>query len=88
MRTNFGEWTYDRHLLTLTFRDVYEIDLERIRDSASMLDWIFQVQAKRWATPAVMNDLLAAFQAIFDPQRNLCSWGQDRRLPAHFLEAA
>jgi hypothetical protein len=51
----------------------YEIDLERVRDSAAALDWIFQILGKNWATQRVMKDLLEAFDDIFHPQANLCS---------------
>jgi hypothetical protein len=51
----------------------YEIDLERIHDSAAMLDWIFQIQGKTWASARVTKDLLNAFDSIFNPQANLCS---------------
>jgi hypothetical protein len=51
----------------------YEIDLERVRDSAAMLDWIFQIRGKSWASSRVMRDLLEAFHSIFYPQASLCS---------------
>jgi hypothetical protein len=38
-----------------------------------MLDWIFQISNKTWATPDVAKDMLTAFEHIFRPQRNLCS---------------
>ncbi|MHB8501414.1 MAG: hypothetical protein ACYDHE_10785 [Candidatus Acidiferrales bacterium] len=56
----------------------YEIDIERIHRSSKMLDWIFQVNGKTWATARVMKDLLNAFDSIFHPQRNLCSGGGDK----------
>jgi hypothetical protein len=55
------------------FFGTYEIDLERVRDSAALLDWIFQIQKKLWASARVVKDLLNAFDSIFDPQANLCS---------------
>jgi hypothetical protein len=51
----------------------YEIDLETIRHSAGMLDWVFQISKKSWATRAVTKDLLNALDSIFHPQANLCS---------------
>ena len=51
----------------------YEIDLERVRDSAAALDWIFQILGKNWATQRVMKDLLNAIDDIIHPQANLCS---------------
>jgi hypothetical protein len=64
-----------------------EIDLDRIRDSAGLLDWIFQVEGKTWATARVTKDLLSAFDAIFHPQQNLCCGGGSKTIadPKAFL---
>jgi hypothetical protein len=51
----------------------YEIDLERITDSASMLDWISQIAKKTWATARVTRDLLNALEDVFRIQKHLCS---------------
>jgi hypothetical protein len=51
----------------------YEIDLERVHDSAALLDWIFQILGKTWATQRVVKDLLEAFDDIFHSQANFCS---------------
>jgi hypothetical protein len=50
----------------------YEVDLERISDSASMLDWISQIAKKTWATARVTRDLLNALEDVFHLQKNLC----------------
>jgi hypothetical protein len=67
----------------------YEIDIERIRDSAAMLDWIFQIRRKGWATARVMRDLIEALNDIFEPQANLCSAGCNKRIgnPKKFLRS-
>ena len=57
----------------LAYLGKYEIDIERIPYSAAMLDWIYQVNKKVWASARTMKDLLNAFEDIFDPQANLCS---------------
>lgn len=36
----------------------YEVDLERCRDSAELLDWILQVNLKTWCTPSIIKELL------------------------------
>jgi hypothetical protein len=51
----------------------YEIDIERIRRSSGMLDWIFQINGKSWANARVTKDLVNAFDDVFHPQANLCS---------------
>ena len=55
------------------FHGLYEVDLERVRDSAALLDWIYQINSKTWATARVTKDLLNALEDVFHPQRNLCS---------------
>jgi len=81
--TKWGNWVLDTKRLTLDFKkrnDEYEVDLEDIRDSATMLDWIFQIQGKAWATHKIMGDLLDAFNDVFSPQANLCSGGKDHKI--------
>ena len=57
----------------VAFIGKYEVDLERIEDSAAALDWVFQVAGKTWANARVTKDLLNAFDDIIHPQANLCS---------------
>jgi hypothetical protein len=47
-----------------------------------MLDWIFQLSAKRWMTAEDTTDLIEAFREIFDPQAHLCSFGMTREIDA------
>jgi hypothetical protein len=51
----------------------YEVDVERVSNSAAALDWFYQINKKAWANARVMKDLLNAFDDIFDAQANLCS---------------
>ena len=71
----------------------YEIDLERISDAASMLDWIFQIAKKTWATAKVTRDLLNALDDVIHPQKHLCDGamgsargGRVISNPAEFLQ--
>jgi hypothetical protein len=43
-------------------RVVYEIPINRCRDAAQVMNWIFQVKDKNWCTHKLMFDLLSAFQ--------------------------
>ena len=85
----WGDWTLDTHDSVLVLdthiegmRHQYEIELQKITDSAHMLDWIFQLRRKTWVTNDVMGDLLSAFQDIFQPQTYLCGAGHDKKLDA------
>jgi hypothetical protein len=71
----------------LAFLGRYEIDIEQIRHSAAMLDWIYQVNKKAWATARVTKDLVNAFDDVFHPQASLCSGGSDKIIqnPTAFL---
>lgn len=40
--------------------NLYEIDLERCVNSSQLLDRIFQINYKTWATPEVMKQILDA----------------------------
>jgi hypothetical protein len=62
--------------------EFYYINLNRIRNSAGMLDWIFQVKGKSVIGPQEMYDLLTAFHDIFQPQQTLCSGGNDHQIEA------
>jgi hypothetical protein len=76
------------------FHGPYEVDLERVRDSAALADWIFQINGKIWATARVMKDLLEAVDSVFHPQATLCSFacssgsgGKTIKNPKEFLPA-
>tara|TARA_R100000655_G_scaffold64935_1_gene103438 strand:+ start:120 stop:779 length:660 start_codon:yes stop_codon:yes gene_type:complete len=70
----WGDWYFDKSNLTLTFLPMsYEIDLARINSCASMLDWIFQLNGKKYSQDCV-KDLINAFGRIFEPQANCCSF--------------
>lgn len=56
----------------------YEIDFERCKTSAAVLDWIMQVAGKQWADDTTLAMLVRAFEYHLDPQRTLCSDGIER----------
>jgi hypothetical protein len=82
--TTWGCWKYHPENLTLECRDergfIYEVDLERCSTSAEVLDWIFQVSKKTWATADIVKDLLTAFDDLLSPQARLCSFGRGGRI--------
>lgn len=78
-RNRWGAWTY-RVNRTLECRNerggyIYDVDLDRCRTSAEVLDWIFQITAKTWASPEIVKDLLQAIRDLLGPQATLCSYG-------------
>jgi hypothetical protein len=88
----WGKWWLDVKRLCLVYQPEgrsggYEVDIEQINSSAEMLDWIFQINNKGWASAKDIADLLEAFGDIFYPQANLCSGGVDSQIenPTAFL---
>lgn len=80
----WGSWTLNPKNLSLE-REHYDISLKSIKNSAELLDWIFQVQSKTWAEPQVLHDLLAAFDDVLHPQENYCSMGVDHQVDSEKL---
>jgi len=70
-------WKYDAGQRTIQYK-YYWIDLDCCRSSASVLDWIMQINKKTWATDRVLADLVRAFHHLLRPQANLCSGGFER----------
>ena len=69
----WGPWIFDPGALALILPATgYQISLRKIRSSACMLDYIFEVNAKPWATNEIARNLLNAFQDLFDPRMTLC----------------
>jgi hypothetical protein len=66
---------------------VYEIDLERCDRSATILDTVFQLYNKQWATPELASKLLKAFDTASREihgkgiQGIYCPFGHDKQVP-------
>ena len=81
----WGNWHFDELNLCLnllldgyTHRfPFYQIDLETINSNSEMLDWIFQLSHKDYYANSV-EDLVKAFDVIFNPQNNCCSSGKNK----------
>lgn len=74
-RRRWGPWRYCRVYRTLTLQENgvdgnYEIDLEAVKDSSSMLGHILRVEKLHGEA---VRDLIQAFQSLLDPESNLCS---------------
>lgn len=69
---NEGKWRYRPENYTLTHSKYkYEIDIESCTSSEEILDWIFQIAGKTWATPSDIGNLVNALNALLDVQQNL-----------------
>lgn len=80
-RRVFGPWRVNRRLrvITLPIRGIfYEIDLDRCKTCAQVMDWIFQVAGKTWADPDIIGWLVRALDEVLRPQETMCSNGKER----------
>jgi hypothetical protein len=78
---DFGGWRLHRRSGCLVLHrspDDYDIPLDRCRTSAAVLDWIFQIAEKSWATPRIIAGLIHALDYYLYPQATLCSFGVER----------
>lgn len=72
-----GNWTFNRKIMTIEFKNGYEIDVDDMTSSAKVLDWIIQIAEKIWATPTDVGDLVLLIDDLLHPQTTLCSMGQE-----------
>ncbi len=77
-KTQWGPWTFEIEDLTLNHENGYWIDLQSCSRSAEVLDWIYQIHAKKWGNSTVTG-LIDAFRDLMHPQQNICPWGWDRQ---------
>jgi len=75
----WGNWRLDRRHAVLEHKPTgYLISLEWCLGNAALLDWAFQLGAKRWLSDCDFRNLVRAFDEIFAPQSGMCSFGCDR----------
>lgn len=66
--TTWGRWTLNARtvcLETLISGTTYEIPLDEMTDAAKVLDWVFQIEEKTWASNSDVGDLVTAIRSIF-----------------------
>jgi hypothetical protein len=73
----WGIWEYKQNE-TLTCYN-YEVDLDRMKSSAAVLDWIIQVSHKSWVTENDLADLVYAIDDILKLQQNYCGFGREHK---------
>ena len=87
--TTWGRWTFNPSNSCLethiTSTALYQVDVEEMTNSASILDWIFQVSEKTWASSQDTGDLVKAIVELLG--RGVASGGIDHPLDAKALLA-
>ena len=82
----WGPWRFKDNLVLIN-DDEYDIDLEKINSNSEMLNWIFQMRKKRQDLYCVKS-FVDALNDIFYPQRNCCSWGDNKEFSGTKLAEA
>ena len=76
----WGRWTFNPTTACLETEifpggPTYQVLADEMKDSASILDWIYQIEEKTWASSQDVGDLVSAAVEIFG--RGVCSRGTD-----------
>jgi len=82
LKTTFGKWTLNKASLTLDFTGgiAYQIPLDDMTDPAKILDWIYQIEEKTWASTEVIGELVEALAYYFG--RSVCGGGMASSIDA------
>ena len=78
-------WDYSEGLL-IHRKTGYEVDLRECVDSAHVLDWVMQVNAKIWADDETMATLLDAIDHYLAPQKTICGGGVHKVIDSQRLK--
>lgn len=79
MSQKYGNWVLNLEYRTLDHeRGVYRVPLQDMRSSSHILDWLFQIEAKTWATDADLGNLVRAMVDLFG--RDVCAAGKDKTI--------
>jgi hypothetical protein len=75
----WGNWKLNTKNACLEFNDpksnsmIYQVFVDEMTDSAQILDWIFQIEEKTWASSKDLGDLVSAVVEILG--RSVASGG-------------
>lgn len=91
-KTSWGNWTLNVTNACLEYVDpssgsmFYQVDVDEMTTSAEILDWIFQIEEKTWASSAVVGDFVAAIAEILG--REVAGGGVDRPIDPKIILTA
>lgn len=75
----YGPWTHNATTRTIEHENTYQVDLDRCRTSAEVLDWIVQISHKSWADEACIGYLVRALDGVIKIQATICPSGVDAK---------
>jgi len=63
----WGNWVYNEHHFFLYHAITkYEVDIEQVKTTKDMTNWMFQATGKKWANAEDIGQLFCAFYDIFN----------------------
>ncbi len=80
MQKTWGRWTFNPKNACLEIEagaggSLYQTPMDKIDNSARILDWVFQLEEKTWISPQDLKDFVRAIAYIFG--RGVASGGKD-----------
>lgn len=72
-----GGWEFLPNISVMFRPRRYDIDLDRVTDSASLLDAIIHVSQKAWLSSADVGHFVRLVDGLLCPQEYVCSFGED-----------
>jgi len=85
-RPDWQSWRYDPADLKLRYQlnqvKSHEIDLNRGSTSAAILDALFELETKTWATPQILDGAGRALKDLLNPAADFSDDAKERSQPA------
>lgn len=78
-KTVWGVWELNKENACLEYVDpdsdilIYQVPIDEMTTSAEILDWIFQIEEKSWATKVILGEFISAIVDILG--RAVCGGG-------------
>ena len=84
-RPDWSGWRYEPKDLKLRYRinqvKSHEIELNRGNTSAAILDFLFKLESKTWATPKVLDGAARALKDLLNPTADFGREARERSQP-------
>lgn len=85
---HFREETHELVYFDESGREMYAVDLDRMKSSAPTLDMVMQLAPKVWLSSSELGLFVRMLDLTMDPQGTMCSFGHDSKVdPKKILTA-
>lgn len=76
-----GVWEYRPKQMSIFHHEFsYWISVERLTNSAEILDWLAQIRGKTWADSKAIGDLLEMINTLIPLQQYVCGNGVGKKI--------